>query len=277
MSLAESSASLPRRLVRALRAAKRAVWAELWPKKNWRGIYRSFSEVGEPSKAFNVAAWAASCRELVIATRAQTAGTIPAAVKGDELVLPLVAATLAADDNPIRIVDFGGAAGVSYAMVRAALSPQAVIDYTVVELPPIVEVGQQLFASDPSVHFVSQIPASAGPVDIVVISTALQYIEDWQAPLRELANLRPRFFLLARLSAGDIPTFITAQINHGDNPTPYRFLNIDELKQAMNELGYRSILSGASLTRADESDLPASHRLATACTLLFARKEERAQ
>jgi len=271
MPSANSTASIPRRLVRALRAAKRAVWAELWPRQNWKGIYRTFAEVGEPSKAFKVADWATSCRELVNVARAQNAGAIPSAVKGDELVLPLVAAVLASESQPIRIVDFGGAAGVSYAMVRAALPPQIKINYTVVELPPVAQVGQQLFSSDSSVRFVSTIPASGESVDIVVISTALQYVDDWQALLGDLAKLRSRLFLLARLSAGEIPTFVTAQVNHGDNAIPYRFLNLDELKRTMNGFGYELRFSGASLTRTDENDFPVSHLLASACNLLFSR------
>lgn len=260
--------------MRALRASKRAAWTELWPKKNWHGIYRTFSEVGEPSKAFNVVDWIESSRRLLLETRAQNASMIPAAVNGDESLLPIVVAMLDRGTGPVRVVDFGGAAGVSYAMAKAALPPQTELDYTVVELAPIVRLGRELFADDPSVHFVSEIPAPAEPVDIVFISTALQYVDAWQVLLRDLTNLRPRKILFSRLSAGDIPTFITTQVNHSGSPTPYRFLNLVELKDAMDRFGYELRFAGASLTRLDQNDFPDSHRLHTACNLLFSRKAE---
>lgn len=270
MDVSDIKVGLAARVLRAARRAARAGWSELRPKYNWQGIYRDFEGVVGASRGFDAEAWAHATRALTERTLLRNQNrSVPEAVQGDDALLPFLVSIIGSSRVELRIVDFGGGAGLSYAMTRAAVPRDTLLDYIVVELPNVVQEGTKLFFGDSAIRFVEEIPESLPSIDVIFISTALQYAPDWKRTLQRLARLGPRYFLLTRLSAGDVPTYVAAQVNYENARIPYRFLNLEEFTQAMHELGYARRFLGASGTEMNQANYPATYILSRTCNVLF--------
>lgn len=253
-----------------MRGVLQVLRVELCPRYNWCGIHERFDAVGVPSAGFSDDRWALDTRALTErAMEINRKGSIPSAVRGDDALLPLLCSVFTDRSSRLRIVDFGGGTGISYVMLSSAMILPCAIDYVVVETARVAQEGAALFHDDPAIHFVTDIPAVSDPVDVVLISTALQYVEDWAALLRRLAQLKPRFFLLSRLSAGDVPGYVATQVNLEGFEIPYRFFNLTELVNVMEHLGYALRFKCASVSDLNQDNYPPTHRLGHACDLLF--------
>jgi putative methyltransferase (TIGR04325 family) len=75
------------------------------------------------------------------------------------------------------------------------------------------------------------------PVDLVHLGSSIQYVDDWKGLLRTLTAFMPRFVLLSDGHAGEVDTFVTAQLMF-ESVVPYRFLSARALEQTMIDLGY---------------------------------------
>lgn len=266
-------APLRKRIVRATRSAIRIFRDELLHKYHWHGIHTCFADVGAAGAGFSDDAWVKGARRAAeLAMEENRAGFVPRAVQGDDALLPLLCSVLAQSSRRLRILDFGGGAGASYAMLSGAIVSSCSIEYTIVEVPNVAHEGAAVFADNPAVRFCSEVPTDQA-VDIVFVSTALQYVDDWRLLLRKLAALQPRCWLFTKLSTGDVPTYIAAQLNVEGFRIPYRFINIDELLTSINETGYRLCFKCASTVLLNQDNYPQTHRLEGACNLLFVRKE----
>jgi hypothetical protein len=73
--------------------------------------------------------------------------------------------------------------------------------------------GRKLVSADPRISFHESLDESVGNIDIVFLSGVLQYIRDYKGTLKVLAGLRPSFILMTYISAGNIPTFASSQVN----------------------------------------------------------------
>lgn len=246
---------------------------ELRPRYTWQGIYADFAEAGGGAQAFSQGVWAGDVRRATESALAlNRAGSVPAAVCGDDALLPLLCTLLPQSSTRLRVVDFGGGAGISYAALCAAIALPRELEYVVIETSRVAQEGARLFAADSAIRFLPDVPAELGSVDVVFISTALQYIDDWKTTLARLAGLGPRYFLLSRLSAGDVQTYVAAQMNVEGARIPYRFLNFAEVVAVMDRLGYALRFKCASTSEIKQENYPSTHRLGRACNLLFAVK-----
>jgi len=59
--------------------------------------------------------------------------------------------------------------------------------------------------------------------------------------IKEVTDLHPKYILISDAFAGDIPTFITAQNFYG-RKLPFRFLNMVELTEYIENQGFKLIL-----------------------------------
>ena len=239
----------------------------------WEGVFRSFRDVPARGAAFAGEAWVDTARahaaELLETLR--RTGTIPGAeVEGHDL-LPVLAALVQRAGHTVTVLDFGGGLGFGYLHLLAGLTSRDGLDYWIVETPRLCEAGRALFADDSRVHFGESLPEGSPRPDIVYVNSALQYVEDWKGLLAALCASGPQYCLLARLAAGNVPTFATAQRNHPGTVIPYWFLNEAELVDVMAGAGYLLLSRGVLARVYDQDNLPPGYRLGRMCNLLFAR------
>lgn len=243
----------------------------------WEGIYEQFGDVPVVGDGFEGDKWAEnSARTAVdLLQRAQKLQTIPEVVAYRESLLPFLAALVYHQLGRVRILDFGGGLGFTYIPVASALMDAQAIDYHIVESQRICDLGAEMFAHEDRLHFHTAPPSDPDRVDILHIGSALQYIEDWTGLLKRLADYQPNYFLFSNLSAGDIPTYATAQLYFDSNIAAW-FLNIDEFIASMSGLGFGLLFKStfkASLHGKEQAlpqaNFPQQYRLGHTCSLLF--------
>lgn len=237
----------------------------------WEGVYQSFADV--PSfGGFGRDNWITPVRAETVAAlqEARAHHITSSAPSGDRALLPLLVALLMQHHAPVRILDWGGGLGLSYAHVIGALLDASRVEYHIVELPELVAEGRLMQEDHDSIMFHESVPAGVA-FDIVYVSTALQYVNDYETLIRDLAAVGSPYLFLQRLSAGPIPTFATAQRNLAGSSIPYWFINIHELVALLVRCGYYLVFRSASDMIRDQAALPADHRLEHTVNLLFSR------
>ena len=238
----------------------------------WRGIYPRLRDVPRRGSGFDGTAWLATCQRYLhwVKVRGELGRTIPGEVTGRHVLLPLVVACIGGSE-PVRVLDFGGGLAIDYLLLSQATGGAANVEFHVVESRPLVDAGARLFESDGRVNFHAELPASLPGLDLLHISTALQYVDDYSGLLTSLIAYRPRYVLMADLPAGDIPTFATAQVNVRGSVIPSWFFNAREIIALVESGGYRVAFKSVSEQRIDLGNFPSSHQIARSCHLLFTR------
>lgn len=136
-------------------------------------------------------------------------------------------------DN-INILDFGGALGISYLLLRKIYKNKN-IKYEIIETENICNYGNIFYSNDNNITFNTEI--NLRKVDIVYTRTSIQYIKNWKFVLSKLLLKRPKNFIFINLTAGDIETFLTLQ-KWEDKLIPYWFFNISEIVKLFKNSGY---------------------------------------
>jgi putative methyltransferase (TIGR04325 family) len=239
-------------------------------RSDWQGVYTSFAEVHASGPGFAGEQWVKDTRALTEQARTELASQ--PALAGDQALLPLVAGAAAAPGKPMRVLDFGGGLGIGYLQLAATLPDPARIEYHIVETERVCDEGVRLYAADPRVRFHRDVPPALRGVDVLYLNSALQYVEDWRGLLAGLCALEPRFVLLVRCSAGDTPTFATAQTTLQGSRIPYWFLNLDELVSLFAQSGYAPAFIARSAVEFRQDGLPERYRQRHPVNLLLSRR-----
>ena len=239
----------------------------------WEGIYSRYQDVPAAGDAFGGDYWIDRTRsyteESLSASR--DSGFIPVGVTGEHLILPLLASLRCKARGQVNILEFGGGMGIAYIHVLNSLVNCQSINFHIVESERVTEEAVRLFEHDKRVHFYSKLPAQLPDLDIVYMSSALQYVEDYTSLLKILAGYGAKYFLFVKLSAGDFQTYATAQKNVPGTTLPYWFINVKEIVELMAAAGYSLIYKSALEQRYDQDNFPEEYRLGQACNLLFSR------
>ncbi len=238
----------------------------------FEGIYRDTKELPRASEIFDSGEWVKHELTTLQWLRAESTATTAPRLPQDAGALAWTLAWLSQGSDS-RIVDFGGGIGLMYERLRRQYLGGGRLFYHIVEKEGVCHAGRQAFGSDADLQFHSDIPSPEmlGTVDVVYIATALQYVEDPARLIERLAGLRPRAFVLARVSAGDIPTHLTVQQYLGHR-SPYRFLNLESLLAWFDALGYQLRLKSPGESIRYPSSYPASHRIPFTLDLLLCAK-----
>lgn len=242
--------------------------AKLGGKGPFVGTYASFSQVPSTNDGYNEDNWVNAC----LAEAAQLRDTDALdfwQLKSRELE-PFVVALLAGQ-GPVRVVDFGGAIGFSYLLLKRRLAPELQVDYHVIDRPRICEAGRAFFANDGAIHFhesadfLKRLP----PGGLLNVAGSLQYVDDWRGKLDELIAFRPRYALLTQLTAGEMPTFASLQRNMPGARVPHWFLQLDEVISHLEGLGYRLLYRGRCESRLNQIHHEPAQRIGHYRNLLF--------
>ncbi|MBA3686646.1 MAG: methyltransferase, TIGR04325 family, partial [Planctomycetes bacterium] len=108
---------------------------------------------------------------------------------------PLLASLLlcaARSGGQLRVLDFGGSLGSAWLQHREPLRQLAAVDWRVVEQPAFVARGRELHPSGPlSFHASIDDALAAGPIDVLLLGSVLQYLRE---PYAFIAECRMRGF-----------------------------------------------------------------------------------
>ena len=131
------------------------------------------------------------------------------------------------------IINFGGGLGGNY-LANQSLLDKKNITYIIIEQSSFVNQGK-LIANECNlpIQFIESIWESPlKNVKMLVCSSVLQYVEEWQNVVSDLLACKPQYILIDRMSLTDGPTSILVQENEGYyNPKvsyPVRILNREE-------------------------------------------------
>jgi putative methyltransferase (TIGR04325 family) len=137
------------------------------------------------------------------------------------------------------IFDLGGNVGVHFYAYGSLLDLPASIQWTICDLPAIVEAGRQIAAQrNVRLGFTDSI-TDIDNSDVFLASGSVQYLEDLAALLRAVRQ-RPRHLLINRLPLYDGERFVTLQ-NGGSVFYPQHVFNRQQFLGSIDELGYELV------------------------------------
>ena len=156
------------------------------------GAYANWSEAASGSEGYDAAH---ILEKVVSATKEVLAGN--AVFERDSVLFreespnyPLIAHLLAAawGKSELDVLDFGGTLGSVFFQNRKFLTRFGRIAWRIVEQPHFVAAGRELFKNHDSLSFYDSIDEAlaAGKPDIILFSSVLQYLPDYEALLKQI-------------------------------------------------------------------------------------------
>ena len=241
----------------------------------WEGVFAHYRDVPATGKCFENDTFLADALTYTTAVMRSVNHpnpTVRPSLPEHEALL-FLAAAVAPEGRPLRLIDFGGCLGTAYLYLRSYLNSSVGVEYLIVETPKMVAAGRDLFANDHNVRFFETLTDVATEVvDIVYVNSALQYIEDYAEVFCALCRIGAQHFLLARLSAGDFSSYASAQRNVQGNVLAYWFINANELIRLAHTEGYSLKARVAIGPEHDQSNFPPDRRMGRTCNLLFRKR-----
>lgn len=146
--------------------------------------------------------------------------------------------TLAAHfKRSLSVLDWGGGLG-HYYLIGKALLPDVNIDFHCKEVPSMAAMGREL---NPEVHWFSDDSCLDRSYDLVMVNGSLQYFENWQGTLQNLAPAIKDYFFLTRLPVvEEVPSFVAVQREYGTEMM-HQQLNQVEVLKLVESLGLRCV------------------------------------
>ena len=221
----------------------------------WEGVYDSFqaAEQDQAGPGFRGDTYKertrAAAQSCLAALRA--GNPIPQFHKQRSTFLPVTVIMMLGGLERIRVLDFGGGLGIGYMTLVESIDRFIDrIDYEIVELPEICDLGQKML----DVKFLPDLSSVAG-CDLLHSASSMQYVYNWKDLVKTFSMLQPKYILLSDVFAGAINTFATLQ-NYYESKIPHWFLNLDELLNEFSGHGYRlAMKSYATSRRLDSEDM----------------------
>lgn len=236
----------------------------------WEGHFDSFPPAKGP--CFDSPNWSKTCYKRISA---------PAQPPEDcsGFLFSTVALRLS-QQRRVRVLDFGGGPGATFASLVAALPPRARLDFRVVESLSVCEVGRTRFRSDSRIQFHSALPTMRA-VDIVHAQSSFQYVRDWRGLFGRLSEFQAPIFIVTDLPAGAFRTYAAHQ-NYYDSRIPCWFFNLSDFISVAKLNGYRLLSTTKFLGRylGEYQDMPQLNyppplRVGKSWNLLFSRERPR--
>jgi putative methyltransferase (TIGR04325 family) len=208
----------------------------------WEGIYSHRSDVPTKGPGFAGPSSFQEGKRALHLLRQDGHRAIPLDVPAEHLLLPFLVSILAHHKEQITVLDLGGGVGLFYQQILNCVIDHPRLDYHILETPFVCSEAAKEWADHSRIHFQSDVAKLPKSVDIVFLNSSLQYLDDYKGQLQGLCQThRPSYVLLGKLSAGDIPTYASAQLNVDGSVIPYWFINVQEIMQIMSDQRYRLI------------------------------------
>ncbi len=144
-------------------------------------------------------------------------------------------ALTARQGGPITLLDYGGNLGDSYWLAEA-LVPEANLTYHCKELPAVAAAGRRM---TPGATWHTDDGCLAQPHDLVVFSSCLQCLPEWQDILGRAARSARSYLLLTDVpTVRDVPSYVVTQRYAGMTNLQYH-LNHAEVVTTVERAGWR--------------------------------------
>ena len=143
-------------------------------------------------------------------------------------------------ENKIRVLDIGGGLGVSFLDLKFS-NPEIKTEYTVYELPEIVQLGKEFSNTYKELNFCSDFPKKSESYDVILFGSSLQYFENYQEIIESTCALKPTYIILTDHPMGVVSSFICAQVNMKDRVIPRYVFNLNEIILLFEEKNYKLI------------------------------------
>jgi len=147
----------------------------------------------------------------------------------------------------VRVLDFAGGNGITYYRLKPYLLHSSNVIWEVCDSSNMgLEMGRNFSLKDEGIQFIERLPdKETRRYDVIHINTSLQYFPDYRTILNELFSFQPTYFILTRLLAGEISSYVTSQGVNGKR-TPCRIINILEFCEFLKSNGYDLIFKSAT-------------------------------
>jgi putative methyltransferase (TIGR04325 family) len=188
--------------------------------------------------------------------------------------IPVVASVLSQQKEALRILDFGGAAGLDFANIIAQGHNRLNLHYHVVDVLTACKVGQGIW-DDPRISFSSEWPE--GEFDIVYAYSAVHCIEDYKSVMQRMASYNPDVILLCKHPVYEGPTFARQQVNLGPGLELAQWaLNFSEIETIFKKVGYILLYRGwgEDADTYNVRNYPETHRVGRTANMLFVRENK---
>jgi len=225
----------------------------------WHGDYSSWSEAVRKTRGYESPDILARVRDSALKVKNGTAVYERDSLIFDkiEYSFPLLSGLLwiaGRSGGKLNVLDFGGSLGSSYFQNKLFLDTIPEVNWCIVEQPEFFQAGTELFADD-RLHFFSSIEScmSAYDINLVLLSSVLQYLEKPYDLLDKIKLKRPEFIIIDRTPFVKGRDRITVQ---KVNPAIYKgsypcwFFNEDKLVAFLSK-EYKLILKFDALDKAN--------------------------
>ncbi|AOM77685.1 TIGR04325 family methyltransferase [Pedobacter steynii] len=170
----------------------------------WFGNYSSWAEVAAETGGYDAGVILERTKEAILKVKKGEAVYERDSVVFDkkEYPFPLITFLLhsaSLNKKPLHVLDFGGSLGSTYFQVKEFLTPDVCASWNVVEQGHYVECGKAHF-EDEILKFYESIDACKAEkeIDLVVLSSSIQYLEKPHDFLKQLAAYHFPFLLFDR-------------------------------------------------------------------------------
>jgi len=136
---------------------------------------------------------------------------------GETLLPTLLGVECAKSAEPVRVLDFGGAAGVHYFVAKQA-HPTRALRWAVVETPAMVKAAA--IHADKELQFFADLTEAIAwldGLDLFHSNSAIHYVPEPEPMLARLVELKAPFMLWARIFLGDKREQILQKSRLADN------------------------------------------------------------
>lgn len=232
------------------------------------GVYPEFDAVPVTSRDHAGDNWVQLC--LAEATRLRDTDALDAWQNKSRELEPIAVAIMATDEA-VRVVDFGGAIGFSYLLLKRRLDASVRVEYHVVDTPQICAAGRDFFAGDPAIRFhedtgfLDELP----PGGLLTIANALQYVADWRSELASLLRYRPAYVLLTQLTAGEAEGYATLQRNIPGATLAHWIFSEQAVVDVVEGMAYSLVYRGRCQNDLNQIHHPKALRIGQFRNLLF--------
>jgi putative methyltransferase (TIGR04325 family) len=168
----------------------------------------------------------------------------------------------------LRVLDFGGAAGLDYIGLQASAGHPAT-HYCVVELPEICKHAREAWVErgDHGVIFRTDLPPASERFDIVYAWSAVHCVPKPFDVLARFVEYQPRAILLVHHPMTKLASFVRGQRGDGGYYCPRHVLSLCDVEQALP--GYRLAFRGSDDAEMNVDNFAPQYRVGRHANLLF--------
>jgi len=170
----------------------------------WRGNYSNWEEASKKCTGYNAEIILEKVKKSALMVKTGQAiyerdSVIFSRIQYSYPVLSGLLWVAAQNKGQLRVLDFGGSLGSSYYQNKTFLDSLSDVKWNIVEQSNFVKIGQENF-TDKRLHFYYSINEciKSNEIDIILISSVLQYIEKPYELLNEIKKTGFKFIIIDR-------------------------------------------------------------------------------